>query len=72
MQTQTIWNGTPAQAQQLCDILKRHCACGSNSTHDPEPCGPHDMLLSDQRALDGLLFARHIVTRLVDEEFLGR
>jgi hypothetical protein len=27
------------------------------------------MLIRDQRALDGLLFARHIVVRLLREEF---
>jgi hypothetical protein len=27
------------------------------------------MLVSDQRALDGLLFVRHIASRLVQEEF---
>jgi hypothetical protein len=29
------------------------------------------MLLLDQRALDGLLFVRHIVAQLVGEEFNG-
>jgi hypothetical protein len=32
-------------------------------------CAPHEMLSSDQRAIDGLLFARRISARLRSEEF---
>ena len=66
MQSRTIWNGTVAEARELRDILTRNCMCGSESAGC---CGPHSMLLSDQRALDGLLFVRHIAARVVQEEF---
>ena len=69
MQTQTIWNGTVAEARELGDILRRYCACGSDSTGRSGCCGPHSMLVSDQRALDGLLFVRRIAARLVQQEF---
>jgi hypothetical protein len=32
-------------------------------------CAPHEMLSSDQRAIDGLLFARRIAAALRSEEF---
>ena len=32
-------------------------------------CPPHQMLTDDQRALNGLLFARHNLSRLLLEEF---
>jgi hypothetical protein len=35
-------------------------------------CPSHRMLVEDQRALDGLLFARRIAAQLRDEEWLVR
>ena len=32
-------------------------------------CVPHEMLCSDQRAIDGILFSRRIAARLHNEEF---
>jgi hypothetical protein len=32
-------------------------------------CAPHRMLTDDQRALNGLLFARRMAQRLLGEEF---
>ena len=32
-------------------------------------CAPHRMLTDDQRALNGLLFARRMTKRLLSEEF---
>jgi hypothetical protein len=69
MTTETVWNGTREEADKLCDILKRNCACGSAQTNSKQHCAPHAMMLSDQRALDGLLFARHIAEQLLQEEF---
>ncbi len=67
--TQTVWNGTRDQADELCTILGRNCACGADPKQPTPHCAPHAMLLGDQRALDGLLFARHILQRLLQEEF---
>jgi hypothetical protein len=68
MGTGTIWNGTAKEARELCEIICRNCACGTDKSI-ATLCGPHAMLLSDQRALDGLLFVRRIVRRLLREEF---
>jgi hypothetical protein len=67
METHTIWNGTADEVRQLCNIISRNCACGTDRSI-ATLCGPHAMLLSDQRALDGLLFVRQIVRRLLHEE----
>jgi hypothetical protein len=67
---QAVWNGTPEQAHELGMIVSRNCMCGAPGAGNSEqPCGPHQMMVSDQRALDGLLFARSIVVHLVHEEF---
>jgi hypothetical protein len=65
--TPTIWNGTAEEARELSAIISRNCACGTDKSI-VTLCGPHVMLLSDQRALDGLLFVRQIVRRLLREE----
>jgi hypothetical protein len=67
METHANWNGTAEEARELCNIIGRNCACGTDKGL-ATLCGPHTMLLSDQRALDGLLFVRQIVRRLLREE----
>jgi hypothetical protein len=65
----TIWNGTAQEGQELCEIVRKNCACANGDTADATRCAAHWMLLADQRALDGLVFARRIGVRLVREEF---
>jgi hypothetical protein len=65
----TIWNGTPQEGLELCDIVKKHCSCTTGVTGDAVRCASHWMLVTDQRALDGLVFARRIALRLREEEF---
>jgi len=48
--------------------LKRHCTCQVGV--EERGCPSHE-LLADQRAVDGLLFARTIAERLIAEEFAG-
>jgi len=69
--TPTVWHGTVAEAYELREILGRNCACGLDESKPHARCAAHAMLLLDQRALDGLLFVRHIVAQLVGEEFNG-
>jgi hypothetical protein len=69
MATRTIWNGSVDEAQELCDILRRNCECDEQPSGTQTRCPPHAMLLSDQRALDGLLFVRRIGVQLLREEF---
>jgi hypothetical protein len=70
MATNVLWHGTQTEALELLQALSRNCSCvvtaeGVRLT----TCAPHDMLSSDQRAVDGLLFARRIAARLQSEEF---
>jgi hypothetical protein len=70
MANSVIWHGTQTEALELLQALSRNCSCvitveGVRLT----TCPPHDMLTSEQRAVDGLLFARRIATQLRAEEF---
>jgi hypothetical protein len=63
------WFGTQQESTDLLAAISRNCTCefglkGIRLTQ----CGPHDMLISDQRALNGLLFARRMADRLRREE----
>ncbi len=72
--TTTIsWHGTVRENLDLMRAVTRNCACdvglmGVRLTS----CAAHQMLVQDQRALDGLLFGRRIAAKLRDEEWLTR
>jgi hypothetical protein len=70
MAQQTIWNGTDEEASRLLRAIERNCNCSNPVSGPRGTCAPHRMLIEDQRALDGLLFARQIVARLTNEEHL--
>jgi hypothetical protein len=70
MMTRVTWHGTQQESFDLVNAIARNCTCefglmGVRLT----TCGPHRMLTEDQRALNGLLFARRMVERLRSEEF---
>jgi hypothetical protein len=68
--TTVHWHGTQAEGVELVEALGRHCSCEFNPQGlRVSVCTPHEMLTSDQRAIDGLLFARRIAARLRTEEF---
>ena len=46
------FRGTHAEQRALEAAFERHCTCGYPR------CAVHEMAVSDQRSLDGLLFAR--------------
>jgi hypothetical protein len=71
MAPQVNWCGTQDQLLELTAVVNRNCACAANSHQAGRVCGAHRMLWRDQRALDGLLFGRHIAERLRNEEFLA-
>ncbi len=61
----TIWYGTIAEAGQLAKAIENNCpshALGCTG------CGAHALMV-DQRAADGLLFARWMLEQLRREEF---
>jgi hypothetical protein len=70
MTTLATWHGTSEEALELVNVIARNCACTIGSSGERlQVCAPHEMLTGDQRALDGLLFARRMVERLRTEEF---
>jgi NAD(P)-dependent dehydrogenase (short-subunit alcohol dehydrogenase family) len=70
MSTQIVWNGTQEESFALVNAIARNCACefGAMGVR-VSTCAPHRMLTEDQRALNGLLFVRRVVDRLMREEF---
>jgi hypothetical protein len=64
-----IWNGTTDEALALLHALRAHCECRIDEGRTVAPCAGHHMLARDQRAIDGLLFMRRMVARLLAEEF---
>ena len=69
MATNIIWHGSQQESSDLVTALARNCTCQFGVMGVRlETCGPHRMLIEDQRALDGLLFARRLAARLRREE----
>lgn len=55
------WNGTQEEKDDLLAAVQRHCACGYNDDGFlTDSCAAHQMLVTDQRALNGLLWNRHL------------
>lgn len=69
MTRRITWNGTTEEALALLRALRAHCECRIDAGRTVAPCAVHTMLTHDQRAIDGLLFMRHMAARLVTEEF---
>jgi hypothetical protein len=66
-----IWRGSAAESQALVDAVEHNCTCEFWMDVRLTCCPAHRMLVEDQRALDGLLFARRIADRLRQEEWTG-
>lgn len=65
-----MWNGTRQESFDLINAIARNCTCEFGIMGIRlSSCAAHRMLTEDQRALDGLLFARHLAGRLQREEF---
>ena len=70
MATRVQWHGTRSEGLELAEVLSRYCSCVFTAPGlRAIVCAPHEMLCSDQRAIDGLLFSRRIAARLRNEEF---
>ena len=70
MSTNIAWHGTHQDSLALIQAIARNCTCQFGLMGVRlVVCAPHEMLVGDQRALDGLLFARHMAARLRSEEF---
>lgn len=69
---QVIWHGTKQEADDLLCALDRNCTCEFDGETNMKTflCPGHKMMLHDQKAVDGLVFERHIVACLRREEGL--
>jgi hypothetical protein len=64
------WNGTVEEFRALSAAVNRACECPDKlGWQTATRCAAHQMLCKDQRAVDGLLFARRIAARLRCEEW---
>jgi hypothetical protein len=69
MAMQVIWHGTQQESFDLVNAIARNCTCEFGLMGVRlATCAPHRMLTEDQRALNGLLFARRLAERLRREE----
>ena len=64
-----VWHGTEQESSELLAAITKNCDCkyGLMGVRI-STCHPHRMLVEDQRALDGLLFARRMRARFELEE----
>src|SRR5437588_6867252 len=70
MAMQVVWHGTQQESFDLVNAIARNCTCEFGLMGVRlATCAPHRMLTEDQRALNGLLFARRMAERLRREEF---
>ena len=70
MTMQVVWHGTQQESFDLVNAIARNCTCEFGLLGVRlATCAPHRMLTEDQRALNGLLFARRMAERLRREEF---
>jgi hypothetical protein len=70
MASNVLWHGSQTEALELLQALSHNCSCVVTAEGVRlSTCPPHEMLSSEQRAVDGLLFARRIAAQLRREEF---
>jgi hypothetical protein len=63
------WHGTLRERLDLIAAVQHNCECSYAATDGSHiVCSVHVMFANDQRALDGLLWNRHLVDRLRSEE----
>jgi hypothetical protein len=69
MSNPIVWHGTRGEFGQLLEAVGKYRTCATNAKGErTATCEPHRMVVEDQRAVDGLLFARRIAGRLRREE----
>ena len=63
-----MWNGTLSERLDLMAAVQHNCGCTfDGTTASLSACSSH-AILREQRALDGMLWIRHLVPRLRAEE----
>jgi len=67
-----VWNGTMCEQAELLSAIEHNCGCRFDMRCGlrirTSSCSAHDMLVHDQRALNGLLWTRRRLHRRLDEE----
>ena len=67
---QTLFYGTQEETIALVNAIARNCGCSFGLMGvRTSTCVPHEMLVNDQRALNGLLWMHRDAKRLRREEF---
>lgn len=67
---QVIWHGSQQEGSELIDAINRNCTCEYGPMGARvSTCIAHKAFVEDQRWLDGLLFARQIRERLLEQEW---
>jgi len=67
---QPVFHGDLEEQTALVNAIARNCGCEyAGMGARTSTCPPHNMLLNDQRALDGLVWMRRDAERLRREEF---
>jgi hypothetical protein len=64
------WHGRAAEYRDLVSAVGRNCCCEYGMGARTRGAA-HHMIAEDQRALDGLLFARRMADRLRREEWMA-
>ena len=63
-----VWNGTLSEQLDLVAAVQHNCGCSfDGTTASLSACSSH-AILHEQRALDGMLWIRHLAARLRAEE----
>jgi hypothetical protein len=63
-----VWNGNVREQLDLMAAVQHNCECSYDPDGRRDACAGHMTIARDQRALDGLLWDRHLVKRLLIEE----
>jgi hypothetical protein len=67
---QVVFHGSQTEAADLVNAIARNCACVYGLMGVcTSTCASHDMLISDQRAMNGLVWMHRDAKRLRREEF---
>ena len=68
MRSELVWHGTLTEARELMEAVQHHCTCRWEGLALVTACPPHRMIVTSQRVIDGILFARRIRSTLQAEE----
>lgn len=67
--SQVLWHGSDDEREALLKAVAANCGCTYGEAGEvSNRCAAHQMMLTDQRAMDGLLFMRRKAACLEHEE----